>query len=216
MDNVNTFKKIMPMAILLGCASIVYWKREDIKKFISSKKDVINKKGLFKLFPSKNTAPFDEEIGEVYTAMADVQKAFLMYADNFRGLYETMHKGAMGIISQERTKNVLTEWDIRMENIPNIPIELKSWWATVKIGDESLPYDELQNRAKEVIEMIKNCGVVRDNRSEFVAEEDTSLYYQESNDAELVVGQKLHIDSPCWYMATEPVRIIEKGYCEII
>lgn len=204
------------MAILLGCASIVYWKREDIKKFISSKKDVINKKGLFKLFPSKKTNVFEEEADEVDTAMVDVQKAFLMYADNFRGLYETMYKASKGIISQERVKNVLTEWNIRMENIPNIPIELKSWWTTVKIGDESLPYDELQNRAKEVIKMINNCGVVRDNRSKFVAEEDTSLYYQESNDAELVIGQKLHIDSSCWYIATEPVRIIEKGYCEII
>lgn len=149
-------------------------------------------------------------------AVEELGKDFLRYADNFQGLYEPMHKASAGTFSHERMRNVLMEWDIRINNIGNIPISLKSWWSTIWTGNDEISDDELQGRAQRVIQMIFSSGIVRDNRTELVVEADTERFYQHSDDLIWTEGQKLRVESPCWYIQCTPVRIIEKGYCELI
>lgn len=149
-------------------------------------------------------------------ALTEVCQNFLMYADNFQGLYEPMYKVSVGSISQERMKNILMEWDIRMGNISNAPISLKSWWATMIAGYEDLPANELQKRATSIVQMIFTAGIVRDDRKDLVASQDTVMYYHNPEGIKWEKGQKLHVEAACWYMPCVPVRIIEKGFCEII
>ena len=64
--------------------------------------------------------------------------------------------------------------------------------------------------------MIENCGILRDEKTELVADKNTNLYYQHVDGIMFELEQRLMVESPCWYMPTNPVRIIEKGYCELI
>lgn len=167
------------------------------------------------LLSGKNKKP-RKRVKETSNAMTEVCQAFLLYADNFQGLLETMYKASVDSISHERMKNVLMEWDIRMGNIAQSPICLRSWWATVIVGYESLTDKELQGRARSVVQMILSSGIVRDDKTEIVAVEDTGLYYQHVDGETWSVGQKLSVESPCWYLSSSPVRIIEKGYCRTL
>ena len=144
---------------------------------------------------------------------AEVRKAFLLDADNFQGIYEPLYKASQGIVSVERKRNVLREWDLRMRGV-NRP--LKDWWTTVAVGLDTLTDDELKRRAQQVVAMLGQCGVVRDGRTELVAEADTSMYYQNVDGKVWSVGQRLRVESPCWYINCQPVRILEKGCCEIL
>lgn len=143
-------------------------------------------------------------------------KAFIFYADNFQGLYETLYKASQGVISVERMKNVLTEWDIRMGNISQAPACLSQWWSTLIAGYESSTGEDLQSRARRVFQMIQSSGIVRDEKKEFIAADDITMYYQTLEGALLTPGQKVRVESPCWFLPGNPVRIIEKGLCEIL
>lgn len=196
--DMSTAKNVVIVALLLGTAYLAY----------------VNRKQLLRILrPQQEKKPKRRETGN---AMTEVCQAFLIYADNFQGLLETMFKASVGAISEERTRNVLREWDIRMKNIAQTPIGLKSWWSTVIIDCETLTDKELQGRARQIIQMILSCGIVRDEQTEIVAQEDTCLFYENSDGSKLVTGQKLSIESPCWYLPGNPARIIEKGYCEMI
>lgn len=197
----STIKNVVITAVALGGVFLLYMNR---KHFLG--KQSLPKGNRNKVF---SEAQSDD-------AMTCVYKAYLMYADNFQGLYEPMYKASIGAISQERVMNVLREWNIRMSRIINIPIELKGWWSTIIADIDVLPYSELQMRSREIIKMIEGCGIVRDNRSEFIADNDTNQYYQNDDCGKFVTGQKLRVETPCWYLPCNPVRIIEKGYCEIL
>jgi len=62
----------------------------------------------------------------------------------------------------------------------------------------------------------KTDGIIRDDRKELIVREDTSMYYQQSNGVPLNIGKQIRVESPCWYLPTTPVRVLEKGYCEIV
>jgi len=143
-------------------------------------------------------------------------KAFIFYADNFQGLYETLYKASQGVISAERMKNVLTEWDIRMGNISQAPASLSQWWSTLIAGYDSSTGEELQSRAQLIFQMIQSSGIVRDEKKEFIAADDITMYYQTLEGSLLTPGQKIRVESPCWFLPGNPVRIIEKGLCEIL
>ena len=196
--DMSTVRNVAILAFLLGSAYLAYMNRDRLLRFLISKQE---KK------PKRKEKPRD--------AMKEVCETFLLYADNFQGLFEPMYKVSIGTISMERMRNVLKEWDIRMGGIVQAPICLRSWWATVITNIDTLSMDELQNRSKLVVEMIHACGIVRDSQTELVAKENTGLYYQHADGKQLVVGQTVRVESPCWYLPVSPVRIIEKGYCEI-
>lgn len=198
--DMNAFKNLAIVAILCGTAFVLYRNREKLLVVFSGKRMDVSKK---RRTPSLSNA------------MQEVCKAFLGYADNFQGLYEPLYKAARGTISQERKSNVLTEWNIRMNNISQPPIGLKSWWGTIVADWATLSDHQLQERAAQILEMIKACGIVRDDRNMLTAKSDTTLYYQNSEGKTWSVGQELVVESPCWYVQSNPVRIIEKGYCEI-
>ena len=196
--DMSTVKNVAIVAVLLGTAYLAY----------------VNRKQLLRILrPQQEKKPRRRETGN---AMTEVCQAFLMFADNFQGLLETMYKASVGAISEERKRNVLREWNIRMKNVAQAPIGLKSWWSTVIANCEILSDKELQERAQQIVQMIQSCGVVRDDQTEMVAQEDTSMYYENSDESKLVAGQKLRIESPCWYLPGNPVRIIEKGFCEMM
>lgn len=197
--DMSTVKNVAIVALMLGTAYIAY----------------TNRKRLLRLLSGKNKKPRKRE-KETNKALKEVCQAFLMYADNFDGLFETMYKASVGSISHERIRNVMQEWDIRMGMVAQAPIDIKSWWATVIAGYESLTDKELQGRTQSVIQMVLSCGIVRDDRTEIVAVEDTGLYYQHVDGEKWNVGQKLCVESPSWYLPSSPVRIIEKGYCKTL
>lgn len=198
--DMSTVKNVAIVALLLGTAYIAY----------------TNRKRLLNLFVSgKNKKP-RKQVRETGNAMTEVCQAFLMFADNFQGLFETMYKASIGSISHERMRNVLQEWDIRMGNITQSPICLRSWWATIIADSDNLTDKELQGRARSVVQVILSSGIVRDDRTEIVATEDTGMYYEYADGEKWSVGKKLSVESPCWYLPSSPVRIIEKGYCKTL
>ena len=174
---------------------------------------VINIKRILQPGVDENSERKDVEINE---AMTKVCESFLMFANNFQGVYEPMYKASVGGISLERMRNVLRTWDIRMGNICQPPICLRCWWATVVADSDTLAVQDLQERCQQVVQMILESGIVRDDKNEFVASTDTGVYYQELDNRKIERGQNLRVDSPCWYLPSNPIRIIEKGYCELI
>lgn len=198
----NTFKHVAIAATVAALAGVAYYLCRD------KIGNLFNQESEPEPPQKKKNNPED--------AMKELGRAFLRYADNFQGLYEPMYKASIGAISFERMRNVLTEWDIRIGNIGNIPISLKSWWSTVWTDNGKISDEKLQERAQEVIRMISSSGIIRDDRTELTAEADTDRFYQPSSDEKWTEGQKLRVETPCWYIQTTPVRIIEKGYCIII
>ena len=196
----STVKSVTIVAFLLGTCLLAYGNRKRLLKFLETKQGEKRMRG-------------ECNAGD---AMAEVCRSFLMYADNFQGLFEPMYKASIGSISLERMRNVLMEWNIRMGNIGQAPISLKSWWATIIADFDNLLAPELQGLAESVVKMIFASGIVRDNKKDFVAEKDTNMFYQHPNGLIWNIGQKLRVESPCWFLSSIPVRIIEKGYCEII
>lgn len=197
----STFFRFVIVAILIvGIAYLVYANRKRLS-------------GILYFHREKNPKGREKNKRD---AMTEVYEAFLMYADNFQGLYEPLYKASQGSISQERMKNILIEWDLRMNNIRKAPISLKSWWATIISDSENIDVNELQTRANSIVQMILSAGIIRDGRHDLVASQETSLYYLNSMGEHWEKGQILRIESPCWYLPCTPVRIIEKGYCEII
>lgn len=176
----------------------------------------VNRNHLLKILQPSHKKKLKSSDRNTGNAMIEVCQDFLMYADSFQGIFETMYKASLGVISHERLCNVLKEWDIRMGNIGQAPFCLKSWWATVITDCETLSNKELQERAQLVIQMIQLCNIIRDDQIEIVAKDDTNLYYQDSSGNQFESGQKLRIESPCWYLNGNPIRIIDKGYCEIV
>lgn len=200
MEMMSTIKNVAIAAVIVGGICFLYLNRKRLVRRLSSIK-------------GKNAGKASRNH---HDAMSDVYSAFLVYADVFQGLYEPMYKASKGLVSRDRIQNVLSEWNIRMDGIPNIPIGLKGWWFTIVANQETLSYTGLQQQSQKVMQMIENCGIIRDDQSDLVAENDTSLYYQHIDGVVFEVGQKLQVESPCWYMQTSPVRIIEKGYCVIV
>lgn len=199
--DMDTGKKAFALVVILcGATYVVYKNRVRIRKFV---KRYLDKKHAKNHIFANN-------------AMTDVCNAFIIYASNFQGIFEPMFKASQGIISKERKYNTLVEWNIRMDNISKAPVCLTGWWATVIAGKETLSDEELQCRASMVMEMLAAAGIVRDDRQTLVTMADTSMYYQSSDNLSWTVGQELRIESPCWYIPCSPVRILEKGYCEII
>lgn len=197
----STIKSILSTAILLGGACLIYANRDKLFRRFTSRKSEENKSS--------------QEEGDT-GGLKEVCQFFIMYADIFQGLYEPMFKASLGRLSVERMRNVLTEWDIRVRSIGNAPVSLCEWWATVVADIDVLPNKEMQARAVMTMQMIDNCGIVRDNKTDFVADDETCRYYQHVDGLIFKTGQKLRVESPCWFMPTQPVRIIEKGYCEIL
>ena len=195
----STVKNVTIVALLLGVA---YWTYANRRRLMRILKPGHVQKQMRK--------------GKASDAIMEVCQAFLLFADNFQGLFEPMYKASVGSISHERMSNVLIEWDIRMGGIAQAPICLRSWWAIVIANMGTLSDKELQGRARMVVQMIRLCGIVRDDRTEIEAGEDTALYYLQSEGGKMVTGQKLRIEAPCWYLPSTPVRIIEKGYCGIL
>lgn len=202
MMEMSTIKNIVTAAVVIGGVYLVY----------------ANRKRLQNLFGTRKNNTVNSRVGgnDIVDPMSGVYKNFILYADIFHGLYEPMFKASVGSISQERIKNVFAEWNIRMKGIKNISIELRGWWSTIIDDKITLTPNELQKRAEQVINMIENCCILRDERSELVADNNTNLYYQHVDGIMFEQGQKLRVESPCWYMPTNPVRIIEKGYCELL
>ena len=202
MMEMSTIKNIVTAAVVIGGVYLVY----------------ANRKRLQNLFGTRKNNTVNGRVGgnDIVDPMSGVYKNFILYADIFQGLYEPMFKASVGSISQERIKNVFAEWNIRMKGIKNISIELRGWWSTIIDDKITLTSNELQKRAEQVVNMIENCCILRDERSELVADNNTNLYYQHVDGIMFEQGQKLRVESPCWYMPTNPVRIIEKGYCEFL
>lgn len=202
MMEMSTIKNIVTAAVVIGGVYLVY----------------ANRKRLQNLFGTRKNNTLNGRVGgnDIVDPMSGVYKNFILYADIFQGLYEPMFKASVGSISQERIKNVFAEWNIRMKGINNISIELRGWWSTIIDDKITLASNELQKRAEQVVNMIENCCILRDERSELVADNNTNLYYQHVDGIMFEQGQKLRVESPCWYMPTNPVRIIEKGYCELL
>lgn len=198
--DMSTAKNVAFAVFLLGTACLIFANRKRLRSFLQPEK-------------KKKSQRSKKKTGN---AMTEVCQTFLMYAENFQGLYEPMYRASIGAISQERMMNVLAEWDIRMNNIGQDAVCLKSWWATVITNCDRLSNLELQDRSRLVVEMIQSCGIIRDDLTEMVAKKDTGMYYHLSDGDRLLVGQQLRIESPCWYLPSCPVRVIEKGYCEII
>lgn len=194
----STVKNVTIVVLLLGTAYWAYANRRRLKRFLK---------------PEQNKEPMRKV--KTSDALLEVCKAFLLYADNFQGLFEPMYKASVGSISYERMSNVLKEWDIRMGSIAQTPICLRSWWTTVIANLGTLTDKELQDRAQMVVQMIRLCGIVRDDRTEIEVKDDTGMFYQQSEGGKMVAGQKVRIESPCWYLPGMPIRIIEKGYCGI-
>lgn len=198
--DMSTAKNVVIVAVLLGTAYLAYANRGRL---------------LGILRPERTKKPKRRETG-TRNAMTEVCKAFLMYANDFQGVYEPMYQASVGAISFERMRNVLKEWNIRMGNIGQPPICLKSWWLTMVADCDMLTAKELQARCQQVIQMILASGIIRDDQTEIMAKTETGMYYQESNNSSIESGQRLRVESPCWYLPSNPVRIVEKGYCEII
>lgn len=197
--DMSTAKNLAIVAVLLGTAYLAY----------------VNRKRLLRLLVLEQGKKLTRKEYR-HDAMTDVCKEFLMCADNFQGIFETMYKASVGSISPERIRNVLLEWNIRMGGIAQASISLRSWWATVIADFDNLSDEELRERAKRIVQMVLSSGIIRDDRKEMVAVQDTTMYYQNSDEGEWDMGQQLHIESPCWYLPSSPARIIEKGYCVII
>lgn len=200
--DMDTAKNVAIAVVLFGTAIIVYLNRERLLRKLKP----VQERDLKRLSSKKG----------VIDAFTEISKSFLMYADDFHGLYEPMFKASVGSISHERKKNVLMEWDIRMNNISHSPISLRSWWSTIVTDIDKLADYELQERAQQVVQMIMKSGIIRDDRKEFIAVQETNLYYLHSDNTAISAGQRLHVESPCWYYPCAPVRIIEKGYCETL
>jgi len=200
--DMNTIKNLAFAVILIGSAYFAYVNRDRLKRFLTG--DVEEKPNSRR----KATSSMN--------AVDEVCQAFLLFADNFYGVYEPLYKASINEISLERKRNIFMEWDIRMENVGNAPFCLKSWWSTISADIAHLSDGELQERAKTAIEMIKKGGIIRDDRKDLIVSEDTSMYYQQSNGTPLNIGKQIRVESPCWYLPTTPVRILEKGYCEIV
>ena len=201
MMEMNVIRNVAIAVAALGGVCLLYVNRKRLA-------------GRFAPFNGRESGSRQERLNG--DSMIEVCEAFLMYADGFQGLYEPLYKASMGKISLERMKNVFAEWDIRMGRIRNIPIVLRGWWTTIVANKDVLSYEELQERLQKVVQMIEGCGIVRDKQSELIAKADTNLYYQHDEDIRFEAGQKLRVESPCWYLPSNPVRIIEKGYAEIL
>ena len=194
----SVLKPFITITVIAGVTYLAYVHRDEIMKFILEMKD--------KMSPKKPEQPAENPIQEVC-------KAFLPYADRFEGLYEPLVKASLSTISEERAGNVLEEWRIRFSGIgPSAPSCLKSWWVSVAEAEGLTP----QERAGKILDMVFSCNIVRDGKKEFTAGADTSLYYQEIDGKAWKEGDRLRVESPCWYVPGEPVRILEKGFCEII
>lgn len=202
MMEMSTIKNIVTAAVVIGGVYLVYANRKRLQNLFGTRKN--------------NTVNGRAGGNDVVDPMSGVYKNFILYADIFQGLYEPMFKASVGSISQERIKNVFAEWNIRMKGIKNISIELRGWWSTIIDDKITLTSNELQKSAEQVVNVIGNCGILRDDKSEFIADNNTNLYYQHVDGIIFEQGQKLRVESPCWYMPTNPVRIIEKGYCELL
>jgi len=190
-----TIIKLLGAIVICGSAYYLYVNRRQIKKKL---------KGL----RSK-----EHYIIALRHADDQVFNAFLPYANDFAGLYEPLFKGAKGLRNKERMLNTINEWSLRIQKVCRTSPELNSWWNVVVANLDSLDEKAIQARMGMIADLLQNGGIVRDNRSELVADDETSLYYMEVDDEVWSVGDKLKVDSPCWYLPTTPPRIIEKGYC---
>lgn len=175
----------------------------------------LNRDSIIQTLRNKHTNMTKKRSKPLSNAMMEVCQAFIAYADYFEGLYEPLFLASQGIISRERKYNLLAEWNIRMNNISQIPIVLKSWWNTIIANLDKLSDEDLQDRAILIVKMLIACEIKRDSQKELIARNDTTMFYQNTEGKTWNVGQKLLVESPCWYIRTNPARVIEKGYCTI-
>ena len=190
-----TIIKLLGTIVICGSAYYLYANRRQLKKKLKS---LCSKK---------------HDIIALSHADVQVFNAFLPYANDFDGLYEHLFKGAKGLRNKERMLNTINEWSLRIKKVCRTSPELNGWWDVVVANLETLDEKAIQARMGMITDMLQNGGIVRDKRSELIADEETSLYYMEVDDEVWSVGDKLKVDSPCWYLPTTPPRIIEKGYC---
>ena len=167
--------------------AIIYWSLKNKKPQKQSLMPTVNEdkdKGCL----GQNTTffPKDDFINNVLT-----------FTGTFEPLYNAIHKPDFPL---EDKANIYQDWCLRLKTVCNDVVYTR--WA------ENMTHLQITERLELLLQDIVSCGVVRDNRTYLVVDNETACRYIDWKGASLVVGDKLRIASASWSLHD---KCIEKG-----
>jgi hypothetical protein len=126
------------------------------------------------------------------------KEEFIRVAEKFSGIYGALYLVASDPLADKA--DVLNDWNSRVKYLNNAA-NFQKFWA------------ENQSDLNTVIAFFKECGILRDERKSFIAEENTKYRYLVIQESRVEVGCKYEVVLPCWLMDD---KVLEKGTLKLI
>lgn len=119
--------------------------------------------------------------------------SFIRNVERFTGTFEPLYNAIYNSdVSLEDKTNVYEDWNLRLKTICDDTAYTK--W-TKKMSLLQIP-----DRLKLLLQEIVSCGVLRDNRTDLVIDENTVSRYIDWNSTPLAVGDEVKIASAAWLL----------------
>lgn len=132
---------------------------------------------------------------------------FSVYAERFSGMYEPLYKAANSA-DEKKLLKLIEQWGVRVASQSSS--ELSSWW---NLSVEHNGFSLLQ-KAEAILSMIEKNGIIRDSRKLFKVTTNDFQLYRNIDNEELSLESKVNVITPCWYINSNPIYVVEQGYVE--
>lgn len=155
---------------------------------------------------NRETANYKEKNIEAVTSLEQrcvsfPKENFLNNVRKFTGSFEPLYNAVnTPNVSLEEKDHIYSDWCLRLQTV-FIDTDYAQWAKEMS----SLA---LNDRLKWLLQEVISCGIVRDNRTEFIIDENNVCHYLNWDGTPVIIGDKVKAASAAWSLNGE---CIEKG-----
>ena len=121
------------------------------------------------------------------------KKSFVDNARKFTGSFEPLYNAVHNLdVSLEDKTNIYEDWSLRLKTICDDTVYAQ--WT------KKMSLLQLSDRLAWLLQEIDSCGMVRDNRTVLVIDEDTVSHYADWNGAPIAIGDEVKVASAAWLL----------------
>ncbi len=142
------------------------------------------------------------------SGMTQVATSFAQKASSFSGCFEPLYRASMDArLDLDKACSILQEWNIRLSKSDE---PIFAWWKSIYTYDNP---ENCRRTIRQILEMVRLSGVIRDQQEEFVVDNSSRLAYLDWQDAFLEEGITVKVISAAWFKDS---HCIEQGIVKLI
>lgn len=141
--------------------------------------------------------------------MFEDTKLFIEHSQDFKGLYESFYQIKEGKYKNSMVILILEEYKGRIINIPELKGVKQFFEYVDTLKENEISINEVYTFVEWWLSYLKLCGITRDEKAgELEVFNGIGRFYNEEDDDELLIGDKVLIIKPYW---KQNDIVLEKG-----